>query len=873
MSFIKKRKIVHSILVPYLVIFVVLVCLIVDGTTTYLGNRIEALLGVEAGNSLSHALSILERENHHFYAAMREVASRPVLAEALSRHDLDAVRTVVRQLYVEDRHDEIRVLDDKGLVVAALVGKAEMRKSFLGEEETQRLLQGGEIVGVKSCPEGLGVQAVVPVRYKGRIVGGVAAYRYWRQEECRVVAEQIGSEIFLFDGKRLVASSVELANETGPLRISPIVEEKVLGKGEWQVVHLFLAGREYAVAFAPMESADQKIVGMLVAAKDASLLGALLRGVIQTAFGYSVLGLVVVIFIAVLIARGISMPIRKLAAVTARVAAGDLTARAEINRRDEIGQLAASFNAMTEKLAATRSQLVAANEFAENIIRSVSEALIIVGADEVILSVNAAAAKLLGYQDKELIGREVEVIVARENPAGLLQDILAEIVSGRSVFERDIFFFARSGETIPMSVSGSCARSETGAPLAIVLSARDLRDSRLLAEVHAANEQLHLEIAERLRVEEKLRASEEKHRALFELAVEGILVTDVQTGQFCYANAAIGKLLGYEVAELLTMRMADISPPAMRVELSAAGRTGKGGARIIPCRHKDGSILSVQVSSTCMSLDGRSCLVGFFSDVTEREQVHAALKKAKEMAESASKAKTAFLAKVSHELRTPMNGILGFTGMLLDSELTPVQKRHLGFVKTAATGLLSLVDDVLGFVKVETANLTLANHDFRLRESLAEEMTLHERRAMARGLRCSWQVEDDVPDSLYGDDKRLRQVINRLVDNGIRFTRAGEIKLALAVEEKTANRVLLHFSVQDTGVGIPLAQQEAVFQSFTQVEDYYTRQHGGLGLGLSLSAQLVHLMGGDIWLESTTSSEEGESGSTFHFTVGFDYFA
>lgn len=870
MSLIKSQKIVYRILVPYLVLFVVMVCLIIDGTTSYLGKRLESLLKVEAGNSHAHALSFLEHGNQHFIESMRKSAASPQLAEALSKGDNSLAWNVMRQFHVDGKHDYIRIVDADGHAVAERNGKADKPGPLFIDQAAAVLASGKEKRKLVVSSEGLGVWAMLPIIDKGRYVGGVLAYHRWTNGECRVLAQQTGSEIFIFDNERLLVSSVHIGTDGRQPHIPAEKIERVLSSGERLNEHIFANGKEYAAVLAPLYDFDDNIVAMLVAAKDTTLVDAVLYGVIKTAFGYSLLGLAVVVFIAFLIARGISAPVLKLAGVTSRVAAGDLNARAEIDSQDEIGQLAEAFDSMTADLQATRSELVAANELSENIVRSVSEALIILGSDGFVISINLAASKLLGYSVDEIAGRHVEVMIAQENPSGFIQDLLAEIISGQSVSERDIVFRARNGENIHMSASGSSVKSEGGFSLAIVLSARDMRDSRLVAELNVANELLRHEVEERLRIEERLRASEKKYRAIFELATEGIVVAGQDDNGIYYANSAIGKLLGFAIDELLTMKTVDISPA-----LNMAGEiSGAEVSRTISCRRRDGAILSIQIGSVCMNLDGKPCRVFFFCDVTEQARINEALGKAKQDAETANRAKTAFLAKVSHEFRTPMNGILGFTNMLLDSNLDAKQQRYAGFVKRSADALLDLVDDVLDYVKVETEKLSLDSHDFMLREVLGEELGFYERNAREKGLGFSWLIDDDAPECLRGDAKRLRQIVGRLVENGIRFTDDGEVKINLAVKEKNARTVLLHFSVHDTGAGVPVSEQEAIFQSFTQVEDYYTRAHGGLGLGLAISKHLVGLMGGELWLESRSDQEDGSAsgatGSVFHFTARFE---
>jgi signal transduction histidine kinase/DNA-binding response OmpR family regulator len=368
---------------------------------------------------------------------------------------------------------------------------------------------------------------------------------------------------------------------------------------------------------------------------------------------------------------------------------------------------------------------------------------------------------------------------------------------------------------------------------------------------------------ERVRAEETLRETSQRLNLAERIAQLGIMASDFTTSTMTISEGMAAMMersgaplrLGFDEFEAM-VHPEDLSALKEAVNLAATdGETVQNEFRLV----LPSGAVRWQRSRLRFEFGGGKSkrATGALIDITEEKNMRVRL-------QEASRAKSEFLANMSHEIRTPMNGVIGMTDLALETQLDDEQRRYLTIVKSSAGALLTLINDILDFSKIEAGKLDLENIEFDLRDTVGEGLSALGFRAGEKGLELACDIDTHLPELLIGDPGRVRQIVMNLVSNAIKFTESGEVVVRVTEDSREEYRINLHFTVSDTGIGIPLARQKAIFDAFTQADGSTTRKYNGTGLGLTISRQLVSMMNGKIWVESSP----GE-GSRFHFTAGF----
>jgi len=378
-------------------------------------------------------------------------------------------------------------------------------------------------------------------------------------------------------------------------------------------------------------------------------------------------------------------------------------------------------------------------------------------------------------------------------------------------------------------------------------------------------------------LERRLEEIENYLENIMQTSRECVIVTNID-GNIIRMNAALVDILGYPIEELLGKRLADITQLTPGDYISTTGETvviddefladyeeiqtrisqGERSQYETCLLQKCGKLVPMEMSTAMVydKYEKQNGMVSVGWDITERKKMFEALKRAKKKAEDATRSKSEFLANMSHEIRTPMNAVIGFTDMLLETELDDEQIDYVQTVKRSGEALVYLINDILDISKIEAGKMTLEEIDFDPELLAYDVCDLIRSKVEGKPVELLCHIGDDIPSYVEGDPAKLRQVLVNLIGNATKFTSQGEIELSLKIEEEDEDededRIKLHARVRDTGIGIPKDKLDGVFEMFKQADGSTTREYGGTGLGLAICKRISNAMGGDVWAESPT---------------------
>ena len=495
---------------------------------------------------------------------------------------------------------------------------------------------------------------------------------------------------------------------------------------------------------------------------------------------------------------------------------------------------------------------------------STLNAIIATDPDGLITVFNAGAERMLGYTSEEMVGKKTPAdfhlaseMEIREKEFGAKY---GRPITGHAVFieqasrgeteEREWTYVRKDGSHLIASVSINAVLDAKGKITGYLGIAHD--------------------ITKRKDSETKLLLLTERLSLATSVAAVGVWEWDVANSSMTWDDT-MSHIYGFKLTpenpyEQWSRAVVPEDLPAAEGALSKTLEQKTRATVDFRIRRPDGTIRHLAAAEGAV-LDDRGYvtkIIGVNIDVTHQKEAEADLHRAKEEAEAANRAKSEFLANMSHEIRTPMNGIMGMTELVLDTELDSEQREYLNLAKISADSLLSLINDILDYSKIEAGKLDIDAIDFNLGDCLGDTMKTLSLRAHQKGLELAFEIEPNVPDAIVGDPGRLRQIILNLVGNAIKFTEQGEVVLSVQLLTHVQGEAQLQFTVKDTGIGIAPEKQSAIFEAFQQADGSMTRRYGGTGLGLTISSRLVELMGGRIWVQS-----ELGAGSQFHFTANF----
>ncbi|KAA5534558.1 PAS domain S-box protein [Taibaiella lutea] len=464
-----------------------------------------------------------------------------------------------------------------------------------------------------------------------------------------------------------------------------------------------------------------------------------------------------------------------------------------------------------------------------------------------ILEVNRSAVKSLGYETNELVGTYLFDLLPEDKKDAFKESYL-DVIKKEGKAEGIMVTLSKQNKKLYLLYQNYLVNNDKEAPYVIGFSQ---------------------DITARIEAERALKKSEEKYRNIIANMNLGLVEVNPQE-EIIYANNSFCKMSGYSQEELIgknaTRLLLSETTTQLVADIIKRRKEGQADANELRVKNKKGE-LKWWLISGAPSFDEEGKFkgsIGIHLDITAHKELEEQLRKAKADAEFSAKAKEIFLANMSHEIRTPMNGIMGISGLLLKTQLDKQQKLYLDTIRNAANNLLIILNDVLDFSKIESGNVKLEYIAFDLKTLLGNAAQIVKYKAEEKNVAIQLHYDNNIADALFGDPYRLNQVLMNLLSNAIKFTDEGMVEMDCQLQETTDNKQQILFSVKDTGIGMSPGFLHHLFDKFSQEDESITRKFGGTGLGMSITQQLVEIMGGIIHVRSKKSV-----GTNISFSLSF----